>query len=197
MKIGSGDFHHRDTGEQFQDAKHFYSLDIDLFGKGSFFQYINRTSSSEGQQVLSDALKANNCTHIEERQEAIKELSGKTEWTQHFAATGSLIKTETPASKIIYWLKNHKNFIPKAMKLIPWLFTIISIALLALALFDFLDISFFGYWIFAGLGLTGLYLKKINVLALNSDKRGLATCFMDKAAHRRHLQLHNPVGLCR
>ncbi|WP_435413196.1 MutS-related protein [Psychroserpens mesophilus] len=170
LKIASGDFHHRETGSQFQDAKHFYSLDIDLFGKGSFFQYLNRTSSLEGQHKLSNLLKANNCTAIEERQEAIKELSGKTAWTQHYAATGNLIKTETPASKIIHWLKTHKNFIPKTMKLMPWLFTIISIALLALALFDILDISFFGYWIFAGLGLTGLYLKKINVLALNSDK---------------------------
>ncbi|WP_040252635.1 MutS-related protein [Psychroserpens mesophilus] len=170
LKIASGDFHHRETGSQFQDAKHFYSLDIDLFGKGSFFQYLNRTSSLEGQHKLSNLLKANNCTAIEERQEAIKELSGKTAWTQHYAATGNLIKTETPASKIVYWLKTHKNFIPKAMKLMPWLFTIISIAMLALALFDILDISFFGYWIFAGLGLTGLYLKKINVLALNSDK---------------------------
>ncbi|WP_456440028.1 MutS-related protein [Psychroserpens sp.] len=170
LKIATGDFHHRDTGLQFQDPKHFYSLDIDLFGKGSFFQYINRTISSEGQHDLSNALKANDNSHIEERQDAIKELSEKTEWTQLYAATGSLIKTETPASKIIYWLKNHENFIPKEMKWVPWLYTIISVALLTLAMFNILDISFFGYWLFAGIGLTGLYLKKINVLAANSDK---------------------------
>lgn len=170
LKIASGYFHHRDSGLQFQDPKHFYSLDIDLFGKGSFFQYINRTISSEGQSELSNALKANNTSYIEERQETIKELSQKTEWTQLFSATGSLIKTETPALKIIHWLKNHKNFIPKQMKWLPWLFTLISVALLTLAILNILDISFFGYWLFVGLGLTGLYLKKINVLALNSNK---------------------------
>jgi hypothetical protein len=170
LKIGSGDFHDRDTGEQFQDAKHFYSLDIDLFGKGSFFQYINRTISSEGRTELSIALKANNTAHIEKRQDAIKELSEKTEWTQLFSATGSLIKTEASVIKIMHWLKHHESFIPKPMTWMPWVFTIISITLLSSAILSILDISFFGYWLFAGLGLTGLYLKKINILAINSDK---------------------------
>jgi hypothetical protein len=170
LKIASGDFHHRDTGSQFQDPKHFYSLDIDLFGTGSFFQYINRTTSSEGQQQLSKALTANNISQIEERQNAIKELSEKTKWTQHYAATASLIETETPASTIINWLQHHKSSIPKHMKWIPLVFTFISIGLLAAAIFELLDISFFGYWIFAGLAVTATYLKGINTLALNSDK---------------------------
>jgi hypothetical protein len=170
LKIATGDFYHRDSGLQFQAPKHFYSLDIDLFGKGSFFQYINRTSSSEGQTQLANALKANNNSNIEERQNAIIELSQKVEWTQLYAATGSLIETETPAPKIIHWLKNHTNFIPKEMKWLPWLFTLISLTLLALAIVKILDISFFGYWLFVGIGLTGLYLKKINSLASNLDK---------------------------
>nr|WP_321233734.1 DNA mismatch repair protein MutS [uncultured Psychroserpens sp.] len=170
LKIASGNFHHRDTGLQFQDPKHFYSLDIDLFGKGSFFQYINRTMSSEGRLQLASTLKANNITQIEERQEAIKELSKKTEWIQHYAATAKLIETETPAPKIINWLKNHKPYLPKHMKWAPLLFVVISISLLALAIFKILDIGFFGYWLFAGLVVTGSYLKGINILASNSDK---------------------------
>ena len=43
ISIASGDFHKRETGLQYQDPNHFYSLDIDLFGRGSFFQFINRT----------------------------------------------------------------------------------------------------------------------------------------------------------
>ncbi|OUS01504.1 DNA mismatch repair protein MutS [Flavobacteriales bacterium 33_180_T64] len=170
LKIASNDFHHRETGAQFQDPKHFYCLDIDLFGTGSFFQYINRTISSEGQLKLANELKANNITQIEERQEAIKDLSQKTKWTQHYAATASLIETETPALKIIDWLKNHKPYIPKQMKWISFIFAILSIVLLGLAIFKIISISFFGYWIFAGLAITGKYLKKINILALNSDK---------------------------
>ena len=42
LKIASGDFHNRADGSEFQNPKHYYSLDIDLFGRGSFFQFINR-----------------------------------------------------------------------------------------------------------------------------------------------------------
>ncbi|WP_298901303.1 DNA mismatch repair protein MutS [uncultured Psychroserpens sp.] len=170
LKIASGAYYHRDPGVQFQDPKHYYSLDIDLFGKGSFFQYINRTISTEGKTQLANALKANNTNAIKQRQEAIKELSHKTEWTQLYAATASLITTETPAPTIIKWLKNHKSYIPKHMKWVPWAFAIVSITLLVLAIFEILNIGVFGYWIFAGLGLTGIYLKSINTLASNSDK---------------------------
>lgn len=170
LKIASGDFHHRQTGEHFQDSLHFYSMDIDLFGKGSFFQYINRTNSSEGQLELANILKANDVSNIPDRQNAIKELSNKAEWTQLFAATSSLIKTETAAPSIIQWLKKHDTFIPKYMTLATWLFTLISVTLITLAIFEIIGIDFFGYWIFAGLAITGLYLKKTNILALNADK---------------------------
>ena len=145
-------------------------MDIDLFGKGSFFQYINRTNSSEGQLELANILKANDVSNIPDRQNAIKELSNKAEWTQLFAATSSLIKTETAAPSIIQWLKKHDTFIPKYMTLATWLFTLISVTLITLAIFEIIGIDFFGYWIFAGLAITGLYLKKTNILALNADK---------------------------
>ena len=82
IKIASGDFHDRDKGLQFQDPNHFYSLDIDLFGRGSFFQFMMRTTINEGTHQLVDALKANNIDTIESRQEAIKELSSKPQWRQ-------------------------------------------------------------------------------------------------------------------
>ncbi|WP_204344634.1 MutS-related protein [Psychroserpens algicola] len=170
LKIADGDFHDRDTGLHYQDPNHFYSLDIDLFGKGSFFQYINRTSTAEGQEQLSKALKSNQITHIEDRQNCTRELSKNIKWAQRYAATASLIETETPAPTIIQWLKEHKSKLPKRMKWLPWLFTLVSASLLVLALFKLLDISFFGYWLFAGLMITGSYLKPINTLATNSDK---------------------------
>ncbi|WP_460220266.1 MutS-related protein [Psychroserpens sp. MEBiC05023] len=170
LKIAAGDFSHRNSGSQFQNPKHFYSLDIDLFGKGSFFQYINRTCSTEGQIKLAKDLKANNISQIIQRQDAIKELSEKPKWTQLYAATASLINTETPAPTIIKWLKNHQSCIPKHMIWVSWVFALISLSLLLLAIFEILSIGFFGYWLFAGLAITGTYLKSINSLAINSDK---------------------------
>ncbi len=168
--IASGDFHHRDEGQNFQNPNHFYSLDIDLFGRGSFFQFINRTSINEGTQILANALTANTISGIPERQEAIKELSKKPEWRQYFSAIASLVIVETPASQIIDWLKDYKSFLPKAMSWIPLVFSLASIALITLAFLKVIDPLWLLYWLIFGLGITGLYVKKINNLSHNTDK---------------------------
>ncbi len=170
LEIGDGKFQHRETGSEFQDPKHFYSLDIDLFGKGSFFQYINRTKTSEGANLLAELLKANDISNIENRQNAIKELSKKTKWIQNYAAVAGLIKTDTPTPHIIKWLKQHQPFIPAIMQWMPWVFASVSLGFLLLAIFGILPIDYFGYWIFVGFVVTGFYFKNINVLAAHSGK---------------------------
>jgi len=171
IKIFSGEFHDRHDGLQFQDPNHYYSLDIDLFGRGSFFQFINRTTINEGAQKLADALKANNIDDIVLRQEAIKELASKPEWRQQYLATSSLVSVETPAKQIINWLKDHNMFLPKIMKWLPLAFALISISIFALIFFNIIvHQALIGYWLLVGLGVTGRYLKKINSLATNTDK---------------------------
>lgn len=170
IKIASGNFHDRDAGLQFQDPNHFYSLDIDLFGRGSFFQFINRTTISEGSEKLAEALKANNTGGILLRQQAIKELCEKPKWRQFYVATSSLVSVETPAKQIINWLKNHKLFLPRIMQWLPIAFTLLTGLLIGLAMFNIIDGVLVGYWLFVGLGISGIYLKKINILSTNTDK---------------------------
>lgn len=170
IQIASGNFHNRDSGLQFQDPLHFYSLDIDLFGRGSFFQFINRTSIAEGTKKLSEELQANVIETIEKRQEAIKELSLKPEWRQLYSATASLIKVDTSTTFIIEWLQNHKTFLPKTTKWITSIFTLITIALVVLVVLNIIVGDFLAYWLLIGLGITTIYLKKINHLASNADK---------------------------
>ncbi|MGK0428075.1 MAG: hypothetical protein ACJAUR_002192, partial [Ulvibacter sp.] len=38
------------AGREFEDDSHDYSYDIDLFGNGSFFQYLNRTVIASGKR---------------------------------------------------------------------------------------------------------------------------------------------------
>ncbi|MDB9961321.1 DNA mismatch repair protein MutS [Oceanihabitans sp.] len=170
LKIASGEFHQRDEGLQFQNPNHEFSLDIDLFGKGSFYQFINRTVIIEGTNTLVKALTANNIKNIKRRQEAINEISERPEWRQQFMAVASLIKVETSALQIIDWLKKHQSFLPKAMSWLPLVFTLVSIIILGLGIFNVLSFLFLGYWLLIGLGVTGLYLKKINTLSYNTDK---------------------------
>lgn len=171
IAIASGNFHDRDSGSQFQDPSHFYSLDIDLFGRGSFFQYVNRTTISEGTLKLANSLKANDIDDIQSRQDAIKELSSKTQWRQYYSATSNLVHVETPAKKIIAWLQGHQSFLPKIMSWLPIVFGIVSVLIFALTILGIITYqALIGYWLIIGLGFTGVYLKKINVLASNTDK---------------------------
>jgi hypothetical protein len=170
IEIASGNFHDREAGLQFQDPNHFYSLDIDLFGRGSFFQFMNRTTILEGQEKLAELLKANDTKNIVSRQKAVEELSNKPEWRQYYAANSSLIDTETSAKHIVSWLKNYKTFLPKVMQWLPLVFTVISIALFGLTILELINPEIVGYWLLVGLGFTGLYVKKINQLSSGADK---------------------------
>ncbi|WP_136480387.1 MutS-related protein [Cognatitamlana onchidii] len=172
LDIELGNFYDRDSGLSFQDSNHFYSLDIDLFGRGSFFQCINRTTINEGTLKLAEYLKANNIHDIVSRQDAIKELCLKPQWRQYYIATSKLVEVETPANQIIGWLSEHKSFLPK--KLMAWLpqvFSLLSLTILMLTYFNAITYqAIIGYWLVLGLGISGLYLKKINVLAANTSK---------------------------
>jgi len=69
-------FYDQPSGEKYKDASHYFSQDIDLFGKGSFYQYLNRTALPEGSDALADFLKENTIEGIPEKQLGIAELSG-------------------------------------------------------------------------------------------------------------------------
>ncbi len=171
LKIAAKQFHHRAAGEEFQDPTHNYSLDIDIFGRGSFFQYINRTATKAGTQELADALKANAILDIEKRQEAIKELASKPEWRQFYAAHASLVKVETPARFIVDWVSTYKPFLPKVMAYFPQVFTLITGLIFGAIYFEISGSqTLLVSWLLLGLGLTGGYVKSINKLAANSDK---------------------------
>jgi hypothetical protein len=90
-------FSHFNCGKEFLNPSHFNSYDLDLFGEDSVFQFINRTSTLSGKQMLASWLQSPplHKEEIEKRQEAIRELSQIPNWRLHFLANGHLFK-ETP-----------------------------------------------------------------------------------------------------
>ncbi len=163
-------FHHLPSGEEYKDPLHFYSQDIDLFGRGSFFQYINRTALASGADFLAKLFTDNTIDAIPQKQQAIEELSEIPEWRQQFAATASLVKTEVSATEVTLWLKNYKSFVPKWIKSVSILFSVASLALIVLYYLDFVSGYALGGWFFLGLGLSGVYLKKVNDLSSHTSK---------------------------
>lgn len=170
LQVLDGDFHHRLSGQTFEDPSHFYSLDIDLFGKGSFFQYTNRTATQAGRQVFVNSLLANEIKAIEDRQEAVKELSQHQIWSQKYAAIAQGVKVEYPAEQILNWLKDYQPFLQSWVKWIVPLFSVLSVICIGLGSAQIIPVAYIGYWLLFGLGITAIYLKKVNTLASNTDK---------------------------
>jgi len=89
-----------DPGNEFIDPHHDYSYDLDLYGAGSFFQFLNRTITNRGKTQLSNLLNQSlrPADQIVNRQGAIDELAKELTWRQHFIAYGQ--ETEDEKNKI-------------------------------------------------------------------------------------------------
>ena len=162
IEVFYGKYLDLDEGMVYQNSSHFYSYDIDLFGKGSFYQFANRTVTKEGANEFANQLTLNNIDAIEQKQNGIKELSEIPKWRQEFSAIGSLVNVQHPAKHIIKWIHNYKSVLPYFMAYLPRVFSLISLLLTVLVSFDIIVYHFLVGWFFVGLGLTGAYLKKVN-----------------------------------
>ncbi|WP_423818032.1 DNA mismatch repair protein MutS [Salinimicrobium sp. TIG7-5_MAKvit] len=170
LEVLKRNFHNLPTGDEFADPLHPYSQDIDLFGRASFFQYLNRSTLIEGKEKLAQLLLSNDINQIELKQEAIKELAEKADWRQNFSALATLVKTETRTATITGWLNNYRNFVPTFMKWLPLIFSTISGIVITAFFLDFIGGIELALWFFAGLLITGFFLKRINLLSTSVSK---------------------------
>lgn len=163
-------FHHLETGKEFEDVTHFYSNDIDLFGKGSFFQYANRTTTLDGKKELANLLISNSIETITDKQDVINELADKLKWRQHFSALASLFAVKDTSKTIISWVTNYTAVFAAYLAKIQVVFSVVSLVLIGLISLGFLSFSYLTAWFFIGLFVTGRFLKKTNKLYLDSGK---------------------------
>ncbi|MFD2587098.1 DNA mismatch repair protein MutS [Croceitalea marina] len=170
LQIAKGDYLNREDGSAFLDANHFFSADIDLFGKGSFFQYTNRTGLKEGRRFLADLLDSNKIIGIEERQEAIKELAQIPKWRQKYTALARMLNSDTSNDTITSWLKNYQSFIPAHFKWLPAIFTVISFAFFIASFFNLIGFQPILIWLLLGLVVTGFFVKRVNKLSAITNR---------------------------
>ncbi|WP_396632278.1 DNA mismatch repair protein MutS [Maribacter sp. R86514] len=170
LKVLKRDYSELPNGKEFVDDIHFFSQDIDLFGEGSFYQISNRTKLAEGSLLLADIYKENSINEIADKQEAIAEIDEKVDWRQEFSAMAALTKTETSTHTIAKWLKNYESFVPKAMKFIPLIFSIISVAIFIAYFLDYLPESVLISWLVLGMIIVGLFTKKVTNLGQSATK---------------------------
>ena len=170
IRVLNGDFHQLDTGTEFVNPLHFYSNDIDLFGKGSFFQYINRTTTNDGKIALAKLLTENKTEAILTKQKAINELSEKVKWRQHFSALASLVTFKNKNNFTTKWIVDYKTVLPFVLSKVQLVFSLISLLLIGCVSFGLLPFNILVAWFFIGLFITGKFMKKTNKLYTETEK---------------------------
>ena len=134
-----------ETGEQFAEPNHFYTSDLDIFGKQSLFKLLNRSHTYTGANTLANWLKyPAHKSEIESRQQAIEELSSKIDFRQELEVSALLIEeVSEPTHKLIFWSQSLENEeIKKPVfqygKYLPYL----TISLILAWIFDILPIGY-------------------------------------------------------
>ena len=101
------------TGSEFINARHPYSHDLDMFGEGSLFQFINRCNTIIGKKTFAHRLEhpLPSREEIITQQRAVQELAPKIDFRQHFQASGMEIDEQTKdREQLLEWLQ-HPSFL--------------------------------------------------------------------------------------
>lgn len=101
-----------ERGGRYVDHNHPYTTDLNIFGEGSLFQYINATSSFRGERILAGLLSGPSAAEkIRLRQEAVSDLAARLDFRQYLQAAGmdSFFKEQDP-DVIVSWAKRQEYF---------------------------------------------------------------------------------------
>lgn len=160
-------------GAEYIDFQHEYAYDLDLFGKDSLFQHLNRTATFIGKKTLAQQLLTqHNREEILNRQEAVQELAKELTWRQDFEAHAQLSSdSEKLYQKLQTWSKTASAPISKFMQVLsfvtPVLFVLAITSYFITKQYLFLSISSF-IFVF-NLGLLGNFFKRIMLENANSE----------------------------
>ena len=133
-------------GEKFKPEHHEYANDLDIFGRASMFQYINRCTSEQGNKLLAYWLLNPASTEtILARQDAVRELSNQFAWRQQLQSCGVAKPFNTTTeNEIDNWLEEPYQFTNKTYwHLLRFLLPAISIGLLILHATDIIGSNIF------------------------------------------------------
>jgi len=146
LKILQHYFYHRFDGNQYSAPIHDYANDLDIFGKASLYQWANRCFTEQGRDLLANnLLEPLPVQQVEERHEAIKEISSLLQWRQQLQsyAIQTAITNDTER-KATTWIKEkEKHFVHPAWKIVVWVYTIVTLASLAATILGYLPASTF------------------------------------------------------
>jgi DNA mismatch repair ATPase MutS len=170
LRFESTDF---SDGSRFADPHHPYSHDLDLFGNGSLFQYVNRCGTELGEDRVARDLKALNYSHeeLKERQAALHELGTQLDFRQHVWALGRQIREFTfDQTWLRVWLLE-KPFIygKTGYSILRWVLPAIAMIMVGLTIYNRSYFPLLFMIMTVQISIAGMHAKKIGDL-----QRGLS-----------------------
>ena len=153
-----------EDGTEYRDGKHPFSLDMDLFGKKSVFQLLNRTVSFQGKLKLARTL-AEGSMKIEVNNTVISELSEDISWCQEFISEGIVGKKEGQKEVSMTFLSSLELVIDQEMKILRFLLPAIALTATLMLSFGMITELVFGTIFVITLSFVGRKMKKTNAVA--------------------------------
>lgn len=144
----SGDYSSFEDGKEYVNPEHPYSFDLDIFGRRSLFQSINRTCTFFGKVRLAEWLQnhLHEKTSIEKRQEMIREISKHTLFREQFRVAGLVHHGQSSdAEKIQAWSQSPAQYLHAGwVKAFIWGVPVINSLLLITSLAGWTSFSWLG-----------------------------------------------------
>jgi MutS domain V len=130
-----------ETGERFIDPHHPYSLDLDIFGRGSLFELLSTARTRGGEAKLADWLREGAApAELRQRHQAIEELRPSLDLREQLAVLGSDFRVGVNPEHLSQWAIAPVNVFAPSLR---WGAFILSI-LMAGALLWWFATSFIG-----------------------------------------------------
>lgn len=158
------------SGEAYIDHAHPYSYDMDVFGKDSFFQILNRTVTKRGEATLARRL-CNGVKEYDKSLDAVQELSKHPDWYQEYLAHGMQQKNEVEGLSVADWSKEAVRE-RSWMKVLSILLPIISFSLTFLYIWDLIHGVYFAVGFLLVMLPVRQILKQSNQLHQSLEKMG-------------------------
>lgn len=175
LKALNGNYDDFKDGEEYNSPDHPYTDDLDLFGKNSLFQSLNRASTFIGTDKLASwFLNINrDKKQIHEKQSAIEELSKLVKWRQVFRTCGLLSKEKREDQKdVAKWAKIKPEFNSPIYIWLLIIIPIITFSLLFLSIWGILsERIFLLYVLIIPLGISYKNFKKVNIIHKQLGKK--------------------------
>lgn len=143
-----------DAGEKWENSSHPFTSDLDVFGKNSLFQLVNRASTYLGNVYLAEKfsrLIPKNCEEVVKVQNKVKDLSQDIDWCQNYqiALLTNNKQDVNPLPILEYYLKKAPSFLP--IKLFTIWVKISPFFIFSFLIGGFFNTSFWGIAIILGL----------------------------------------------